>query len=101
MKRKPNNPATKTLNFRATEYDAERFQAQALLRDMSFSDYAREALLNFDRYQNFEDLLTALEARLIKRLFVLNSAIAGLSDAEIVESSNRYKELLKRKGQQS
>lgn len=100
MKRKPNNPATKTLNFRATEYDAERFKAQALLRDMSFSDYAREALLNFDRYQNFEDLLTALEARLIKRLFVLNSAIAGLSDAEIVESSNRYKELLRRKGQQ-
>ena len=61
---------------------------------MSLSEYIREAVKNFERYSNTEQSIKNLEHRLFRRLFKLNSAIAGLTDEELVEAQIRYKELL-------
>lgn len=97
MKDKKEKIKMTSLNLRATSYDAERFKAQSVQLDMSFSEYAREALINYERYLNTDSLIKSLEQRLLKRLFKLNSAIAGLTDVEIIEASERYKELLLKK----
>jgi hypothetical protein len=94
MKSKTSINAATAIAFRWTKYDAERTKAQAEQRNMSLSEYIREAVKNFERYSNTEQSIKNLEHRLFRRLFKLNSAIAGLTDEELAEAQIRYKELL-------
>jgi hypothetical protein len=94
MKSNKSSVSTIPYAFRASKYDGERFKAQAFQQGMNFSEYVREALINFERYSSTEHSIKKLEQRLFRRLFKLNAAIAGLTDEELIEAQTRYKELL-------
>lgn len=87
------NP-TKQVSFRLPLSEYERLAERASCEDKTVSELARTTVAEANRAVSLRDEIRQLEARLVRKVFLISCAIANLNRDEAKDANKRYNELL-------
>jgi hypothetical protein len=88
------NP-TKQVSFRLPLDEYERLQQSAKHENQTVSEMARNRIASTNRTTSLQDELRQLEARLVRKFFVMSCVIANLDRIEAKAANVRYNQLLR------
>lgn len=95
MKIKSRQAPSKQLSLRIPSDQHDELTSCAVSKGISISDEAKERLDIAKQYLSTKELLRLTELRLKRVIFNMTCAVAGLSDAQIIEAEARYIEISK------
>ena len=94
-----NRNVSKQVSFRLPQTEYDQLQASADRANQTISELARTKITSSNRTETLQDELRQLEARLTKKLFLLNCAISGLDKDGVKAASQLYDQLLNERRQ--
>jgi hypothetical protein len=87
------NP-TKQVSFRLPLDEYERLQQSAKHENQTVSEMARNRVAAANRVVSLQDELRQLEARLVRKFFLISCATANLEQDQAKAANKRYNQLL-------
>jgi hypothetical protein len=91
----PKSNPTKQVSFRLPLDEYDELLQNANNENKTVSELARNRIASTNRTASLQDELRQLEARLVRKFFVMSCAIANLDRIEAKAANVRYNQLLR------